>query len=786
MKLNDGTVAGGLVWSSEEEKRWSPVAAVLGGLGFTTIMDQSSDGTWELMGSDVAGLWRRDLLDHIPRWRPCITPSDSSFTMDIEGDGKNVYSHAMAKTDPNVAYAFRANKVVRTSDRGLSWVDCPGLSNLKRAFANAQQGGTQRMSGDKLAVDPYHADHILVASPGMASYNAAYPGEGVYWSTDGGDTAQLLAGIPAPPSTSSLIMVAFDPSQAAVNGRCPRAYVYVAGMGVYRVDGLGSATPVAVDLDWEGGVWASTLRVDHSGRLLISPYNTGSLGILPYTVAGGWGAPLATHARIRTFTEIGTDGTKFLVMAQTNTMSLYNNAAMTTTSGEWSNDFRFRVKANRCFVAPARINISNSLSMGSLYCFGDTIYFTQGLGLLKASVAAAETDPEWFPWEDDTYGQEMLVNNVPKIFTLRDGAARGFQSSHDKACIPRPRRGEGRMAANQTWPQGFYHGMTTHQSSSNPDLIGISYYSSSQPEISENGGQSFRPYAFPFGDDIAPGDAIPGRHAGEMLLRLGQNRWPRLTFTEGADGWPQVNLFNSSGEQIWFRDTGGTWAATLTFQEGDLPYLPDGVSNGFGFTNHWNSNTRAVPHPTKPGVFLLLNATYGAPNLHGGIFENTAGSRDFVQKAGWAVHGAHATVGDPGYNGSIVMDSAGFVYVNAGSISSGERQDATVHIVRYDTNQTPWTRTVLPYFNETIWMTVGAPAPGSDMDTLWAIGWKNFVYTLAYSPDRGTTWFNQPLPDMVAPPKVITASRSNFGELLSGSGAFGMWAAEWQYEMKAA
>ena len=262
---------------------WSRVP--VGGGGWVTGLVAPADaGGVKYARTDVGGAYRWDPTAE--NWHELISTTSTSGFDHVPNDYV-VESIAVAPNDPNVVYLSVGDdsmpeegapikgegRVLRTTDGGATWT-----TGLKRFFVSGNMSHRQR--SDRLAVHPGNPDRVLLGTRT----------EGVWQSGDGGTTwsqipldtigiGRMAAGDRAEPAGVSF--VSFDPVPI---GSEARAYVGLAGVGVFRSDDAGDSwkriaeAPSASDAPFEGSVVDGKLlvawkRTDNEGAGSLQRYD---------------------------------------------------------------------------------------------------------------------------------------------------------------------------------------------------------------------------------------------------------------------------------------------------------------------------------------------------------------------------------------------------------------------------------------------------------------------------------------------------------------------------------
>ena len=768
MRNTDGSLIGKMLWDTEYSDPLAPDRIVAGCLGFVTDHQRSADGTWEMANTDVGSCFRRDLTEARPRWKNCVTDEDvigvQGGTTFVSASERQAYAVGMAPSDSNVAYVFRGNYVVRTDDKGLTWNVCAAFDNtVASSSANSQKNGhptygsvSERHLTNKIAIDPYNADHVLIGAPGLNGDDA----DGLWRTRDGGATAALVAGLPIPDAQYPVIVALFDHTVPAVGGFCPNAYVFIGGVGKqwHLLTDMETATPTVTNTAFPGGQ-ANSYFIDDNGRMLCATSDGGQTdGIYTYTVAGGWVFTATTFTPTRIAGKKG-DPNRVLLYYSRDGMELVQGD-LTTRVAYWTATQVWRgVKPFRTFTGPYRINTDEYGFINQLHGYGDDVIVTHGVGTAKTTWAELEADPSTVPWVDDTYGLEDLVNAIHRTFATADGEDRIFLANDDKAVIAYPREGTGHGAALQAWPDGLNMGAWSDQAQFDRNYIANSYApdsGNSGTQFSADGGKTWTDT--PTKLNAFEGTVCWGATPQEMFLVGGGNRWPIRTTDQGATK-TDINLFDGNGNQ--------------------LARVADGTGAGFDGSTRIRKGNYMVQVEGQPGRVWLLN--WSATPSYGGLYINDIGTGDFRKVIGEDLPaGERIGLGENLFwNPSMRATKDGaYLYLTGGNITNFTQQDGDSDIIRV--NLSDYSQTRLSGIDEVHSFDLGAPLRAGMPETLWVPGWNDDSPCIAFSVDLGDTWeFLADLPNQPRYLDMIAASPSRFGELAIGPGSQGQYRGRW-------
>ena len=184
--------------------------------GWIVGVTVSADGRTVFGRTDTGGAFRWDEAGR--RWTQIV----SALSMpagDLKlGDYEGVASLVAAPTDSRRAYmawehGYNVMSLYRSDDSGDHW------AKMALPALNEGANGMGRQQGERLAVDPADADHVLYGSQSA----------GLFATRDGGKTWRRIAAIPVSPENEYGVgNVLFDPHHAGT------VYATVHKAGIYR------------------------------------------------------------------------------------------------------------------------------------------------------------------------------------------------------------------------------------------------------------------------------------------------------------------------------------------------------------------------------------------------------------------------------------------------------------------------------------------------------------------------------------------------------------------------
>lgn len=252
----------------------------LGGGGFVTGLDISSDGELFACRTDVANAYVRRRNE--AHWSPLFSAAtmlpadyDPLPKLNEKADGQGVAGIRIAPSNSNIIYA---------SYYGYIWKSVDGGRTIRRAGLSQRLMPSNR--GDQRLANPT----IDVAARNPSQVMIGTYGEGAWGSESGGERWTRL-GLPVAGKSldnqDGLTLVCFDPSEDR------RAYAFVSGAGLHRSDSGAAGEFRRV----EGGPrYCSSLVADRSGVLYLCEQSANGTGKLwRYDPAGAWSSAMPNY-----------------------------------------------------------------------------------------------------------------------------------------------------------------------------------------------------------------------------------------------------------------------------------------------------------------------------------------------------------------------------------------------------------------------------------------------------------------------------------------------------------
>jgi hypothetical protein len=253
----------------------------IGGGGFVTGIDASSDGKRLACRTDVANAYIRG-VDELA-WRPLFSTStlnESDFDpwppLNGKADGEGVAGIRIAPSNPNVIFA---------SFHGFIWKSLDGGKTVRRTKLGQKvmlsNAGVQRLFNRCIDIHPQDPDRVIVGTWG----------DGLWSTTDGGDTwaqAKLAAPRQSSDGHPGLILVAFAPDTPQT------VYAFVTGVGLFR--SISGCTGEFVSLTG-GPTTCSSMVVNSEGTLFLCEHTPSETGgkLWNYSGKSGWKSGQPEH-----------------------------------------------------------------------------------------------------------------------------------------------------------------------------------------------------------------------------------------------------------------------------------------------------------------------------------------------------------------------------------------------------------------------------------------------------------------------------------------------------------
>jgi hypothetical protein len=554
----------------------------IGGGGFVTGLDISSDGSRFVCRTDVANGYIRNAGD--AHWRPIFSPAtlqatdyDPPLARNAKADGQGVAGIRIAPSNKDVIYA---------SYLGYIWKSSDGGSSLRRTkmpqAAMPSNAGVQRLYNRTIDVDARDHSRVMVGTCG----------EGVWFTLDGERWSQVRL-----PSASKsrdglpgIHLVLFDPLVP------DRVFAFVTGVGLFQsIDGPGGQFALL-----QGSpTGCSNLIAGADRRIHLCEQGDGGTGkIWSFDPArGSWTSSRPEHEAML----IAVDPRRPSRLIASNP----NSYIMESVDGglnwksiggaHWAKDAG-EVAWTRGLggMYPAEM-LFDPVSPGKLW-------FAQGVGVASARASGAP-----YRLDDWSAGIEELC----AVHALTVPGGKTFLSAWDKSFW--------RIDDYTTYSNDFRYPIakgTKH----NPGLVAYG---------------SYMDFA---GDDpsFMVGVVAPSSEAAPGFTADGGDNWQAFAGAP-ASGWGQGGCIAAATKRniVLLPSNNGTGVFTLDGGVNWSPIRLDGSNPTSGFANAFYVTRKNVTaDKTRPGAFALVYTVmrgndYGEPL--GGIWLTRDGGRSWTQ-----------------------------------------------------------------------------------------------------------------------------------------------------------
>jgi photosystem II stability/assembly factor-like uncharacterized protein len=379
---------------------WYPLK--LGAGGFVINMDIASDGSLYAIGTDVFGGY----VSNSPttdKWQQlCTSARMSGFTAPasaINGayiDG--LYDIRIAPSNSSILYMVFAGWVWRSNNRGATWEKTAFTQSTNLAANSGGTGGAfgDRYNGRKLAIDPVNPDVVYFGTKSA----------GVYYTRNGGASWTQIATGTIPHATGNYShKVVVDPSSSTTSGRKSVVYATSDGNGLYKsTDGgdswslmNGSGYPTAivnVKVASDGTVFCST-----TGGAIKKLSGSTWTDISPNTQSGRW-RNMVIHPSDPNFVIAIRDGGEIRVSSNGGT----SYSAMPTKT-RTATDIPWLAWTDEDYMSDADM-VWDPVNTTRLW-------FAMGIGVFYAdNITTSTTNVAWQSASADV--EELVVNQIHK------------------------------------------------------------------------------------------------------------------------------------------------------------------------------------------------------------------------------------------------------------------------------------------------------------------------------------------------------------------------------------
>jgi len=257
-----------------QDYQWKTLKTGAG--GYMTGLDIHQSGSPVYTRSDVGSAYRYDASRG--SWTNIVT-SEQMPDVDVYWNRfGGVLSIVSAPSDSDRAYMAYQDGIYVSDDQGDSW----SRTNLP-AMEMPPNDDDSKFSGERLAVDPLDGDVVYFASVN----------DGLWLTTDGGDTWTKEGTLPTGLPGRGVRQVLFDKSSAELSGRTSVIYVTIDGEDIYQSTDAGSTwSTMALSSLYDEPIFLDS-EIDDSGVVYCvgRDMDWNSMGLQRY-VEGQWSTSL--------------------------------------------------------------------------------------------------------------------------------------------------------------------------------------------------------------------------------------------------------------------------------------------------------------------------------------------------------------------------------------------------------------------------------------------------------------------------------------------------------------
>jgi hypothetical protein len=645
-------------------------ALPIGAGGFLTGLSIAQDGTM-VVRTDTYGAY----IWNGTEWQQLITATSmpAAFVAHAQLYNHGVYEIQVAPSNSSVMYmvydVFQANTypplvgVYKSTDHGATWTQT-SFTPIPDTTLNAN--GPYRTWGQKMAVDP--------ANPNIVYFGTG--ANGLYVTTDGGNTWSTVSGVPAATSDGSgnypgITGILFDPANTNI------IFAASYGNGIYETT--------------NGGVSWSKL--------------SGGPSTVAFAAISSNGTYFAIDANHNLWVDAGGKWTEPLVASGQAIAGVAvdpfnpNHIVATLSNGQLNESFNSGSSWSGWSQTPT--NVANDIPYQAVYgpnanglAFSPTTpgeIFINGSRSFWTTTLSGNVTTSTIPtWTDQGIGIEQLVAN--EIIVPPVANSTPIVASWDTAVIS-PNGSHYVSSFGPVQNGNVVAGWSIDYASSDPNFIVVladgGYAGGPQESgYSTNDGQTWT--AFP---TLPPGGSFGGNIAAST---------------------PSNIIFASAGNQPYYTlDGGNTWH----------PISLPGVSNWSNFIGAFFSDHQVITADrVLANTFYLLDSGVG-------VFKTTDGGVDWTLVNSSVTQGSQL-ISTPGKPGDLWL-AAGFGG-NAGNQGTG---GPLLHSTDGGSTWTTIANVVEPYT-----IGFGAAAPGQSYPAIYMVGWVNNVYGVWQSINEAQSW----------------------------------------------
>ena len=725
----------------------------LGGLGYVVGASIAADGSWILAKTDVGGFYRRASGD--TAWQqvvglpgfPSALRSQENYTT-IAGNSYGCWECVIAPSNSDVAYAVFKAKVVKTVDQGITWAETNfaivgGTSN----DLPPNQQAFERLITGKMAVDPDDENTVLLWSPKT----------GMYRTTDGGTTWTQPTGLPAISGQAAgdrYGLIVCDEGSTVGSSRVWFAFGY--GFGLYRSTDNG-ASWASAGAGYDTYTQASDLIYRSSGVVWVVDRAAAATedNVRVWTQGSGYTSITSTPGGFKArYASINPANTNDITLSAGGSSGQFvrSQDGGTTWTAQWSSTTIKSQYTETRIMSYVQDQDGGtaffwSMSKPQYHPTDGRLYWPSGYGMCYSTVAStafnAPSSGDKLIIYDYAAGMEELVSVFGII--LPDKIHLGSQDKSNLT-ITSPK-----TYALPAFPRGTALNNAYYIDVVESDTSKLAYASGGNLDgYSDDGGATGTTFT---------AQPLTGRGGG-CILRFDDTHFIRFM---GQNCRPRYTT-----------DKGVTWNIP-TFTAATLP--ADNTTNGFGSGLIDLNHRMAAKDLSNPGHVYCVNFGEGGTNTMRGCWKSTNYGATFTNQTNALI----LTSGTQNGHATLIR-ADGVLYYTAGSTGSGFVTETTNnYLFRSADDGVTWQSTLIANgyshdITEALYICQGAPRDGSAFNTIYILGWRNHVFGIYYSTDKGLTWSGSvELPPFFDDPRYIAADPVTPGRMLLGSSGTGHW-----------
>ena len=715
---------------------WRPVR--IGGGGNISGIGAADDGTL-VARNDVYGAYIRPA--GAGEWRQLLTTGAVPAEFHQPKMGKGVQEIAVAPSDAQRVYLMWAGHLLSSTDGGTTFVTT--------AFTPANwdsNGSFGKGFGDKMAVDPANPDVVLAAGPDTPLRR----------STDGGATwtdTTVPAGLAQKKTDEDyagqiksvgITGIEFDRTQGTADGHTNVVYAASWGNGVYRsADGGATWTAIAgptfvehATIDPNGAYYA--VAGDIQGPFSVQRYD--ATGVWKEIAPGTWD-PQGIAGVENPFIAADPSNPGTVVLGYAKQLYVSRTSGDSWKPMHWSDgtgDVTWAQNGAKDYYLVASDLIFDPVHPGRLW-------LSTGEGSQWADLSAGS---ESITWIEASKGFETMVatdvesmRNGPPVFGVYDfGQFSGSSNLDDSSLVkgPVPFFSGTTSVAVSPFADDFAASVTTDYVNGDGDYPISSSYT-------DDGGKSWHRF------ESMPKGATSARNFGFGVIAVSQP--DNMVWAPGRYNVTETDEF----QPYYTKDRGKTWKPVVL--PGVTRYPADSIS-GYMFGKN---RQVLVADEVKPGVFYLFMQAEG-------LFRSTDGGDTWER-----MHQGNVSLGSPDFGSELgaLPGREGELFFTDGASGGHNFLGPQEHGGWPFMHSTDGGATWAPVdgVDKVLSFGFGAPAPGSDVGSIYLAGNVNDTYGIWQSTDGAATWRQiGDYPYTVDWAGPISGDRNTFGTVYLGFG----------------